>query len=193
MPGPDELDAGGAFQERRQFARTPVQMTAWCRLLEHAEAPLRLQEAWAVGGPERTALEVLEKVRLPEGMAAFLLHLDAKLDAMLGFLLAEKLAKEFPYTMRVVELSGNGIRTQTMAPLQPGALLEVALLLHHAPVRVAGAVARVLRADTEPPPSGEAPAFALEFAHIREPDFEAIMQFVFHEERKRLRERLRSR
>ena len=188
---PDTLRPDGESHERRQFARTPVQMTAWSRPLEHEEAPLRLHEEWAVGGPERNALDVLDKARLPEGVAAFLLHLDAKLDALLGFLLTEKLTRHFPYALQVVELSGNGLRVQTTAPLQEGTLLEVAVLLHHAPVRVAGAVARVLRMG--PAPAGEGVEYALDFVRIREPDLEAIVQFVFYEERKRLRERLRDR
>ena len=181
-----------SFQERRQFARIPVRMTAWCRPLEHADAPLLLREDWAVGGPGQYAEDLLEKARLPDGVAAFLLHLDAKLDALLGFVLSEKLDKTFPGTLTVLELSGSGLLAQSPTPLSPGDLLEVVLLLHQTPVRLAGAVARVMRVEPSQAAQG-GPVLALDFVRIDETALEAVVQFVFSEERKRLRERMRDR
>ncbi|WP_460032102.1 PilZ domain-containing protein [Megalodesulfovibrio paquesii] len=186
--------ADASQQDRREFARTPVQMTAWCRPLEHEDSPLRLQEEWALAGPEIPAQEALEKARLPEGLAGFLLHLDAKLDALLGFLLHDKLARSFSGTLRVLELSGSGVQAQSTQPLASGTLLEVAILLQHAPVRMAGAVARVVREEPAPPHAAEdGKVYSIEFVRIQESALEAIVQFVFHEERKRLRERSRDR
>lgn len=183
--------------DRRQYARVPVQMTAWCRKVEHPDVMPRLQEQWAAAGPTNNAAEVLEKARLPEGISLFLQHMDAKMDALLGFVLAEKLDKEFPYTVRVVELSGSGVRVESDQPFQIGDTLELALMLHHAPVRVAGAMALVVRgpgvSTSESQDNELNSQWALDFIRIREHDLEAVVQFVFHEERLRLRERLRDR
>ncbi len=186
-----------AYSERREFARIPVSMTAWYRRVSDADVPPKLQEQWAAAGPADNPRDFLDRARLPEAMNKFLLHMDAKLDALLGFVMTEKLSQEFPNTVQVLELSGGGVRIETVESFQQGDILELALMLHHAPVRVAGAMAMVTRgpepAQASPDQEAGRAIWALDFVRIREQDLEAVVQFVFHEERQRLRERLRDR
>jgi c-di-GMP-binding flagellar brake protein YcgR len=63
--------------------------------------------------------------------------------------------------------------------------LEVVLMLSQFPLRMAGAIGRVIRAE---PDQGRT-LYALDFTRIRERDLETIVQFVFQSQRDELREK----
>lgn len=174
----------------------PVSLTAWARPLSGPEEAPRFREVWAVAEPGEPAASVLAKARLPEGLGEFLRRLDAKLDAVLGFLVEERLDRLFPLRLEVTALWAEGMEARACQasptwPPPPGGWtapeqwLEVVVLMDRAPLRLANAVARTR--------GGEHPASAmrLDFARIAGPDREALIQFVFLEERRQLRLRAR--
>ncbi len=125
--------------------------------------------------------------RMSEAVASFLLSLDQKLDALIGMMSQNRLENDFPVSGTVTEISGAGLRFVSEQQFQTGAVLEAVLLLRQLPPSMAGAVGRVMRADAQPKTS--LTEYSMDFVRIREHDLEAIVQFVFHEERSHIRER----
>jgi hypothetical protein len=123
-------------------------------------------------------------VRPPEALLEFLLEMDRKLDAILGYLHRETLQEEFPAEGWITALSGTRLTLETPSALSGGDCLELALLLEEFPPRMI-----VVSATVEGPcGTADAPAaFLLAHACSREEDHESIIRFIFQEERRLLR------
>lgn len=121
---------------------------------------------------------------LPEPLLEFLLSLDAKLDQLLSLASQRSIEQDFPLGGSVIELSAAGLTFVSSEPFAPGQRVEIVLTLSHAPLRMAGALGEVVRVEQ----AGGEHRYALEFTAIRDRDREAIVQFVFQEERAQIRE-----
>ena len=127
--------------------------------------------------------------RQPELLIRFLAEMDRKLDAVLTLLQSESLVQEFPDEGHIVELSGQGLVLECNAELTPCSYLELLIMLEEYPMRIVSTLSRVEQAR---------PARALRDMHrhacevryvsITEEDREAVIRFVFSEERKRIRQ-----
>ncbi len=126
----------------------------------------------------------LAQSHIPEVLVSFLLDFDAKLNAVLAHIKQDVLQEDFPLRAEILELSGAGVRCVDSGDLNEGDLVEMVLFLSEFPLRVAGAMGRVLRKETDE--TGRATC-ALEFFRIREDDLEKIVQHVFVEERRQIR------
>jgi hypothetical protein len=133
--------------------------------------------------------ELLTGSGRPELMLRFLVEMDRKLDAVLGLLQSESLAQEFPEEGHIVELSGQGLVLECNAELSTGSYIELLIRLEEYPIRIVSALSRVER----PRPAVILPdmhsyAYDVSYTSIAEEDREAVIRFVFSEERKRIRQ-----
>lgn len=87
-----------------------------------------------------------------------------------------------------VNLSGGGLRVRMPAAVPPGELVHVRLYLPLAPPRTINAVAQVLRCNEITLRLEKDPVFitAMKFVHIDEKDREAVIAYLFTEQRVQL-------
>jgi hypothetical protein len=164
------------MEERRNYSRVRTRITGLARLASGLEEEAR----HSVGAPMPGPSASLEGAKLPAPVVEFLLGLDRKLDQLLSHQTLERLEREYPLHLDVREISGDGMRFLPPEPLAPGSALEVVLLLRQAPLRMAVSKGRVLECYDDA-------TCSLEFVNIRENDFEAVMAFVFEEQRQKIR------
>jgi len=170
--------------EKRTFLRIPTRIGGFARKLDtEAEQPIfREAPLHGVSGPG--AFDARD-ASIPEGLYTLLSSLNAKLDMLIGMLGRDQISTDFPITLEVVEISGAGLRFFASQELALETAMEVVLMLSQFPLRMAGAIGTVLRAE---PVEGK-PLYALDFTRIRERDLETIVQFVFQSQRDALREK----
>ncbi len=120
----------------------------------------------------------------------FLLEMDRKLDAVLNLLQRESLEEGFPLRGYVIELSGSGLALESKVPLSTGDHMELLLLLEEYPQRIISVMGTVLgHRDDAPRVESGARVYSVRYECLYEEDRELIIQFVFREERKRIRQR----
>ena len=171
--------------EKRAFSRVATFVRAHMRPMSGPDAPVMFNassQATSLAGLS------LKESKLPDVLVQFLLEMSQKLDLVVSHLSREQLQDDFPHAADVVELSGAGVQMRTDMALVPGDVLEIVLVLSLFPLRLAGAVGKVIRAlDTAPVDGGT--LWAVDFIRIRENDLDAVVQHVFNEERQHIRER----
>jgi hypothetical protein len=164
-----------------EHVSVPTRIKARFRRTAEREAP-RSGPGFRTG--DASLRDLPAAVRPPEALIAFLLEMDRKLDAILGYLHRETLEEEFPGEGWVTELSGVCLTLETAASLETGDRLELALLLEEFPPRMVSVTATV----ESPRPGERGPeAFCLACSCAREEDRETLIRFVFQEERRLLR------
>lgn len=168
------------MSEQRTFSRAITRIKAFARQAHSLDDPPLFKSV--TRQPAQQLAEGLKKAKLPDGLVDFLAGLDAKVDQLLAILSHDQLKEDFPIVLEVREISGAGMRFYTKAKIEKPGLLEVVIVLGHAPLRLAGAKGRVMGRE-------ETGLYRFEFSDIRDTDQEAIVQFVFQEERERLRSR----
>lgn len=133
--------------------------------------------------------ELLTSTRQQEVVLRFLAELDRKLDAVLTLLQTETLVQEFPHEGHAVELNGTSLRFECSTPLADGAYLEMLLMLEEFPLRVVSILGKVVAVDEASAlPCMHSSAYAFDFISLAEDDREAIIRYMFSEERKRIRQ-----
>ncbi len=172
----------------QRFISVPTLIKGVFRMVEGPDAP-QLSQGINSTGSACLSEELLTRSRLPEALLAFLAEMDRKLDTILGHMQRDTLADDFPLEGRVAEISGDGLVLETEHALLPGNYVELLIFLEEFPLRVCSVIARV----DEPFPTvltgGGNKAFVLRFIRLQEEDREAVIRFVFREERKRIRAR----
>ncbi|NJB66864.1 hypothetical protein GGQ74_000504 [Desulfobaculum xiamenense] len=167
----------------REFSSVPTRIRGYVRRMDSASDLPMLQEQ--LSAAEDDALD-LSGVKLQEPLVRFLEAVNAKLDTLLGLMSVERLESEFDSRIEIVEISGSGLGfTCADCAFAVGDRLEFALLLAQFPFRVAAAVGKVTQVRTV----NERPVWNVTFTSVRESDQEAIVRFVFREERERIREK----
>lgn len=168
--------------EKRAFARVETNIPAYVRKIK---TDARMPEPFDTSAVQTdSGMPDLENAGLHEGMAKFLKALDAKLDMLVSYITQDRLHKEYQETVQVIELSGSGMRFISELPLENGQPLEAVIILSRYPLKVASAAGRIARGE-----KADEKAWMMQFSHIRESDLERIVQFVFSEERERIREK----
>ncbi|MFW5791720.1 MAG: PilZ domain-containing protein [Desulfohalobiaceae bacterium] len=169
-------------QESRTFSRIPTRITAYARRVEsEKDSPL----FHGKGSAPRPSPQKLKEANIPEGVKDFLQAIDKKVDMLISFISRDLLKEEFPVKTDVVELSGAGLKMVTPGQgLSLGDTVEVVLLLGQYPLNLAGAIGVLRRTEDLHGTS----VLVMEFTRIRESDREAIVQFVFQEQREQIRE-----
>lgn len=121
---------------------------------------------------------------LPETLMDFLETINAKLDMLLSIASQDHLQNNFPISINIVEISGAGLIFMADREFQLDDRVELVIFLSQIPLRIAGAIGRIHRRDEISAKS----AWVVDFTAIRETDREAIVQFVFRQQREQIRE-----
>ncbi len=169
--------------EKRTFSRIETTVKAY---LKHVAAdagfPTGFDCPGCGAGPDT---EELKRSSLPQAVSDFLIELNRKMDILISFSSRKVIQEDYPVQGVVSEISGAGVLLRSDSVLKPGDHLEMVLILSAFPLTPASAIGRVVRREggTE-----KDPVWAVEFVRIRDTDQEQIVQFVFKEQRARIRE-----
>ncbi|MBQ4133435.1 MAG: PilZ domain-containing protein [Desulfovibrionaceae bacterium] len=129
--------------------------------------------------------ELLAKSKLPEELLMFMEDMNSKLEHVIALLEHNRMEANFPMDIEVIKLSASGATFKTKSrTIAPGQTVEVVLPLSQLPLVISGGIGKIRRVDH--PAHGL--VWELSFTRIREQDMENIVQFVFQQERKRIRE-----
>lgn len=162
-------------------ASTPTAETRLRAHLRPASAPDALPRSYGTPGSAGATPDIAD-TNLHPALAAFLQAMSDKLDMLVGYLSRAQLDSEYTQA-EVLEIGAMGLALAKAGDLVPGQHLEVVVVLSDFPLQMASAVGVVAG---EAKRQGE-DVRLLEFTRIREGDLERIVQFVFKEERARIR------
>lgn len=174
----------GSEEDRREFSRIRTRIEALMRRLDDPEAPQLFHETVLL--PDVRNIFVGSSIQ--KEIADFLIALDAKLDTLVSMATRDQLEHDFPIIADIHEISGNGFRFHTTEHVEPGEYFEAVLFLSRMPLRLAGAVGVVRDFRSACTQRQCSPQWVIEFTRIREQDLDAVVQFVFQEERRAIRE-----
>lgn len=169
-------------KENRSYSRIPTRLRAHARHVSSSEGPplFRSSPQTTSPPPEGT----LREAGMPEGLRNYLEMINTKLDMLLSVTNESRLESDYPLKLEVVELSGAGLRCIKPAEDLPiGQGLELVLLLSSMPLHMAAAIGVVKRLES----LEEDEHLVVEFTQMRESDREAVVQFVFREQREQIR------
>ncbi len=167
-------------EEKREFLRIPTRIKGHARLLA-SESELPLFREAPSAGPGLFGAD--SKEGLSDSLFNLLSTINAKLDMIISFQSRESLETDFPLSLDVIEISGAGLRFHCAEELSQNQMIEAVLVLNQFPLRMAGAIGRILRQVDH----GGRVVYALDFTNIRERDLESIVQFVFQSQRDEIR------
>ena len=164
------------MSEKRAFIRIPTKIRGYARVVEGDEIPF-FHGSYPTSG---SGAKPEKPKNVPDGLWDMLMDLDSKMDMLVSQVSQNRIREDFPYALVVTELSGAGIQFKSQTRFKLKHRLEVTLVLSEFPLRMAGGIGKIIRVEE----NGE---FALEFTKIRDRDTEAIVQFVFQEQREQIR------
>ncbi|WP_319466739.1 PilZ domain-containing protein [uncultured Pseudodesulfovibrio sp.] len=166
-------------EEKRTFSRIPVRLKGYARTMQSIDS----SQIFSGDVISETSCrdELFRNSKLPEDLTNFLAEMDRKLDRVLSLMSQEHLRTEFPLDVEILELSAAGVKIRSTQPFHPDDSLELVLLLSHVPVRMASSKGRILGIDDD---TG---LYRFEFVDTRGSDMEAIVQFVFQQQREQIR------
>ena len=171
-----------------QFVSIPTMIRGRFRMVADADSP-RLCTGFAHAGSAALREEALAGTRQNDAVMRFLIEMDRKLDTIMGLLQRESLNEDFPHEGRIVQLSGAGLVFECPELLKKGEHMELLMMLEELPLRLLSVMARV--EDSHPGPVLTGPpnkAYAMAYTCMQEADREAVIRFVFSENRKRIRQ-----
>ena len=124
--------------------------------------------------------------KLPEVVLNFLIEMDRKLDAILGHLQKDSLGENFPYSGTISSLSTTCAVINCTQALAPNDQLELICIFQDFPLQAVSIVAEVkgLYQDGNDSNSSK---YLINFIDLSEESTESIIQFLFQEERRRIR------
>ncbi len=133
--------------------------------------------------------ELVTQGKLSAPLAHFLVELDRKLNVIISHLQKDTLQDDFPHTGFVTDLSPNEIALECKEPLAPGDYCEVVFILQAYPLQIASGICRITDVLAKAPVCHpQYSSFNAVFTRLREEDKEAIIHFIFQEERRRIRQ-----
>lgn len=167
----------------------PTQLKSLFRLLDSTNAPAYLRSGAAK--PPSAAMQdsVGQSSQSADPVLRAIAELDRKLDAVIGLLQREALHADFPLEGRVAALSSSGLTLESKERLEPGCHMELVLLsddYYSRNMSVMAEVTSVRQEEARLLPGGL--AYDLTYIGLSEEDEDAIIRFIFSEERKRIRQ-----
>ncbi|UJX40643.1 PilZ domain-containing protein [Desulfovibrio sp. JY] len=171
------------MEEKRAFMRIPTRLAGYLRPLPGPDDIQIFRESPFLGGGSGACHDPRE-AGMSEALHAMLCSINAKLDMLLSMQSRDELTADFPVTLEILEISGAGVRFVASQELDVDQYVEAVIVLARFPLRMAGAVGRILRHEDDL--DGRV-VYALDFTRIRERDLESIVQFVFQSQRDDLR------
>ncbi len=175
-----------------QFVSVPTMIKGRFRMVSDANSP-QLCVGLAHAGSAVLREEALAHTRQNDATMRFLIEMDRKLDTIMGLLQRESLVTDFPNEGHIVQLSGAGLVLECQHPLSKGNHMELLLLLEELPLRLLSVMAQVEGPHQSKALTGSPnKAYAMTYTCMREEDREAIIRFVFSENRKLIRQQKNS-
>ncbi len=169
--------------EKRTFSRVETSVKTYLR---HVSPDSGFPTGYDCPGCELDQkIDDLKRSSLPEAVTDFLVELNRKVDILISLGSRKMIEDDYPLRGTVTEISGAGILLRAGDSLKPGDHVEMVMVLSSFPLRLASAIGRVVRKEAG---EGENSIWAVEFSKIRDTDQEQIVQFVFKEQRARIRE-----
>ena len=165
--------------EKRTFSRVPVRLKGYARPMRSLKSSQLFSGDAVEEAPNRE--ELFRNTKLPEDLTNFLLQMDRKMDRILGILSKDNLRDDFPYDIEIMELSAAGVKIRSPQKFAVDSALEIVIVLSQVPVRMAGSKGRVLGIEEE------TNLYRFEFVDLRGSDMEAIVQYVFKQQREQIR------
>lgn len=165
--------------EKRTFSRVPVRLKGYARVMQSIESP-QIFSGDAIG-EEANRDQLFRNSKLPEDLTNFLAQMDRKLDRILGLMSKEHIRSDFPLDIEILELSGAGVKFRTKGSISLNDPLEIIIILSQVPMRMAGSKGRIVGQE------GDTKLYRFEFVDLRGSDMEAIVQFVFQQQREQIR------
>lgn len=166
-------------EEKRTFSRVPIRLKGHARIMRSIDSPPKFTGDAVCA--ESCRENLFRNSKLPEELTTFLAEMDRKLDRVLGLLSRENLQSDFPLDIEILELSAAGIKFNCATPIEINESLEIVILLSQVPLRMAGSKGRVLAMEED------TNLYRFEFVDTRGSDMEAIVQFVFQQQREQIR------
>lgn len=147
------------------------------------------QHRWCITGTsENTFRQDALALARQDSTMRFLVEMDRKLDSILSLLQRDFIEADFPHEGHILELSASGLVLECVEPLSPGYAMELLLILGGYPMRLLSVMAEVteqVRGFSLVNPGGR--TYRVSYVCQSEEDREAIIGFVFQEDRKRIR------
>lgn len=165
--------------EKRTFSRVSVRLKGYARTMSSVQSPQMFTGDIITEESNRDAL--FRNSKLPDDLTNFLALMDRKMDRILSLLSKDQLRSDFPMDVEIMELSAAGIKIRTKEPLAIEDALEIIIVLSQVPLRLAGSKGRVRGVEED---TG---LYRFEFVDLRGSDLEAIVQFVFQQQREQIR------
>lgn len=165
--------------EKRSFSRVPVRLKAHARTMQSIEST-QLFSGDVVGDPSCRD-DLFRSSKLPDDLTNFLSEMDRKLDRVLSLLSRENLKSDFPMDIEIMELSAAGVKFRSKETFKADEPLEIVILLSQVPLRMAGSKGKILGKEED------TKLYRFEFVDVRGSDMEAIVQFVFQQQREHIR------
>ncbi|CCH47627.1 PilZ domain-containing protein [Pseudodesulfovibrio piezophilus] len=166
-------------EEKRTFSRVPVRLKGYARVMQDLSSPQKF--TGDAVGEESPYDEVFRNSKLPEELTHFFAQMDQKLDRILGLLSSDTLQNDFPLEVEILELSAAGVKFRTIDTIDPEDALEIVLFLSQIPMRMVSSKGRILGIEDD------TKLYRFEFVETRGSDMEAIVQFVFQQQREQIR------
>ncbi|HML53425.1 MAG TPA: PilZ domain-containing protein [Solidesulfovibrio magneticus] len=170
-----------AVEEKRTYMRIPTRLRGHLRLVPNADEMPLYRETPPMGSTP-CAVDPRDP-GISEPLFSLLCTINSKLDMLLAMQDRDVLETDFPVTMDITEISGAGVRFSTTQELDLEQPVEAVIVLARFPMRLAGAMGRIIRREE----IDSRVVYALDFTRIRERDLESIVQFVFQSQRDDLR------
>lgn len=165
--------------EKRTFSRVSVRLKGYARTMSSVQSPQMFTGDIITEESNRDAL--FRNSKLPDDLTNFLALMDRKMDRILSLLSKDQLRSDFPMDVEIMELSAAGIKIRTKESLAIEDALEIIIVLSQVPLRLAGSKGRVRGVEED---TG---LYRFEFVDLRGSDLEAIVQFVFQQQREQIR------
>ena len=169
------------MEEKRHYLRIATRLRGHLRLVPGPEEIPLYRETPPMGSTVCT-LDPRDP-GISEPLFSMLCTINAKLDMLLSMQNRDLLESDFPVAMDITDISGAGVRFSSDIELALDQSVEAVIMLSRFPMRLAGAMGRIIRRDET---DGNV-VYALDFTRIRERDLESIVQFVFQSQRDDLR------
>ena len=139
----------------------------------------------SLGGEHKPdGYEELAKSHLSEAVINFLIGMSNQINYIASLLEKKALDEEFPHALEGCRISGSGLGFYTQQTLSVGDHIEVLLTLNSLPLQMAAVIGKVVKKENTP----QGDKYSLQFTRISETDLDAIVHFVFQEQRKSIRE-----
>ena len=168
-----------------EYSRVATYLRARFRALEGPDDPAHAPQVAVYSAPSALRENFSAQSHLPEAVTKFLCQLDCKMDLLLANRLSGGIEQEFPHHLEISAISATELLFTTSIPLAPGDWIEVVINLGQQGLYSASGIGYV---DKRRVPTEDTSVFSFIFTRIAEEDREKIIQFVFSEQRKLLRE-----